>query len=142
MLLSGNYEVVKYMTILKSIYICSYIGLIIRYELYSGAIIGSICMFIGGALNDIAIKVNNGFMPVFPSLSYLTGHTNIETFNLVSNSHILGSSETKLKILTDFIDIGYCVLSVGDLFIRAFVFIIIYYSIKKISMQSGEKVGC
>lgn len=142
MLLSGNYEVVKYMTMLKSIYICSYIFLIIKYELYSGAIIGSICMFIGGALNDIAIKVNNGFMPVFPSLSYLTGHTKIETFNLVSNSHVLGTSETNLKILTDFIDIGYCVLSIGDLFIRVFVFIIIYYSVKKINIESEEKVEC
>lgn len=142
MIFSGNYEVVRYMTMLKAIYICSYIGLIIKYELYSGAIIGSICMFVGGALNDIAIKVNNGLMPVFPSLSYLTGHTKIETFNLVSNSHVLGTGETKLKILTDFIDVGYCVLSIGDLFIRVFIFIIIYSSIKKINLQLEEKVGC
>lgn len=131
MIINSNYEVMEYMNILKSIYLCSYIFLIYKYELYIHSIIGVIFMFLGGTFNDLAIKANNGYMPVFPSLSYLTGHTNPETFNLISKVHILGNSETKLKILTDFIDVGYCVLSIGDLFIRVFVFLIIYNSIKK-----------
>ncbi len=92
-------------------------------------------MLIGGGLNDIVIKANDGFMPVFPTLSYLTGYAKPEAFVIVKDIHMLGNSQTKLKILTDFIDLGYSILSIGDVFIRAFVFIIIYTSIKKINNQ-------
>jgi hypothetical protein len=33
--------------------------------------------------------------------------------------------------LTDFIDVGYCILSIGDLLIHAIVFLIIYNVIKE-----------
>ena len=116
--------------------------MIFKYELYSSAIIGSIFTLIGGMLNDIAIKANGGFMPVFPNLSYLTGYAKPESFELVNDIHILGNAQTNLKILTDFIDTGYCVLSIGDLFIRVFVFLILYNSIKKINCRTKEKITC
>ena len=129
----GNYEFIDFMIKLKPFYLCTYLLLVFKYDIYISSIIGVIFVFLGGALNDIVIKVNGGFMPVYPTLSYLTGYAKPEAFDLVKDIHILGNSQTKLKILTDFIDLGYSVLSVGDILIRVFVFIIIYNSIKKIS---------
>ncbi|MGN0028014.1 MAG: DUF5317 family protein, partial [Clostridium sp.] len=77
-----------------------------------------------------------GYMPVFPSLSYLTGYAKVDSFSKVKDIHILGNSSTKLKFLTDIFDIGYSVLSLGDIFIRCFVFIIIYNTIKKINLTN------
>ena len=56
----------------------------IVYREYISAIIGSIFVIVGGILNDIAISANNGYMPVFPSLSYLTGYAKIDSFSKVN----------------------------------------------------------
>lgn len=130
-----NYEVIKYVGPLKTIYLCSYLPLIFKYNQYISAIIGSIFVFIGGILNDIAISANNGYMPVFPTLSYIIGYSSSDAFNSVNDIHILGDSSTKLKGLTDIFDIGYNVLSIGDVFIRLFAFIIIYNVIKDINLN-------
>lgn len=131
-----NYEVIKFVGSFKTIYLCSYLPLIFKYEQYISAIVGSIVMLIGGWLNNIAMYANNGMMPVFPSLSYLTGYSSVEAFSKVNDIHILGNSETKMKFLTDIFDLGYSVLSLGDIFIRFYVFIIIYKSIKHINKTS------
>jgi hypothetical protein len=130
---SGNYEFIGFMTKLKPFYLTTYLLLVFKYDTYINSIIGAGFVLIGGILNDIVIKANGGFMPVYPTLSYLTGYAKPEAFDLVKGIHILGNSQTKLKILTDFIDLGYSILSIGDVFIRIFIFIIIYNSIKKIS---------
>ncbi|MDR3598432.1 DUF5317 family protein [Clostridium sp.] len=130
---SGNYEFIGFMTRLKPFYLSTYLLLVFKYDIYINSIIGAGFVIIGGILNDIAIKANGGFMPVYPTLSYFTGYAKPEAFNLVKDIHILGDSQSKLKILTDFIDLGYSILSMGDVFIRVFIFIIIYNSIKKIS---------
>lgn len=127
---SGNYSFVYIMAWSKTLYLVSYLFLIFKYELYKSALIGSGFVIAGGVLNDIAISSNGGFMPVFPSISYLTGYVKPESFEIVKDIHILGNSDTNLKFLTDFIDLGYSILSVGDIFIRVFVFLIIYNSIK------------
>lgn len=77
-------------------------------------------------------------MPVYQSLSRLTGRS-LENFQGMNDIHILGDSQTKLKILTDFIDLGYTILSVGDIFIRVFVFIVIYSALKKINNQGRKE---
>ncbi|MGL4570785.1 MAG: DUF5317 family protein [Clostridium sp.] len=129
----GNYAVIQYAKTLKIVYILSYLPLVYKYRQYGSAIIGSISMLIGGLLNDIAIKANGGFMPVFPKLSYLTGYASLDSFSKVNDIHILGDGNVKLKFLTDIFDLGYSVLSIGDIFIRFYVFIIIYSSIKSIN---------
>lgn len=134
---NANYSVIKYVEILKIIYFCSYIPLILKYNQYLSAIIGSFFMIIGGFLNDIAIRANGGKMPVFPTLSYFTGYIKSDSFIRVNDIHILGDCTTKFKFLTDIFDLGYSVLSIGDMFIRFYVFIIIYKSIKYIN-----KVDC
>lgn len=136
-LFAGNYSAIKYAGILKSIYLCTYLGLILKHQLYKEAIIGSGFILLGSMCNDLAMSANGGKMPVFPSLSYLTSYAKPEAFTIayqVANDfHILGDENTKLKILTDVVDIGYSILSVGDLFIRVFVVLIIYGAIKKIN---------
>lgn len=134
-----NYEVIKYVGVLKTIYLCSYLPLIFKYEQYISAIIGSIVMVIGGILNNLAIAANNGMMPVFPNLSYVTGYATVESFSKVNDIHILGDSQTKLKFLTDIFDVGYSALSLGDIFIRFYVFIIIFKTIKYINETSYIK---
>lgn len=143
LIFSGNYEVIQFMQRLKPFYLCSYLLLVFKYDLYISSIIGAVFVVLGGILNDIVIKANGGHMPVYPTLSYLTGYLKPESFNLVNDIHILGNSQIKLKILTDFIDLGYSILSVGDVLIRVFVFIIVYNSIRKISfMTTKEEMTC
>lgn len=145
-LFAGNYNVIKYASMLKSIYLCTYLGLILKHQLYKEAIIGSGFILLGSGCNNLAMAVNGGKMPVFPSLSYLTSYAKPEAFaiaNEVANDfHILGDENTKLKILTDIVDIGYCILSVGDLFIRIFVLLIIYGAIKKINQLDKHIITC
>lgn len=135
----GNYEILDTASMFKTVYFLSYLFLVLKNEIYISAIVGSVFMILGGWLNDLAIRANGGFMPVFPTLSYLTGYAKEGAFGLANDIHILGSSETNLKILTDFIDIGYSILSIGDIFIRIFVFLIIYNSIK--TLNNRAKIG-
>lgn len=130
-----NYSVINYVSVLKTFYLCSYIPLIFKYRQYVSAIIGSVFVMVGGKLNDIAIAANNGYMPVFPSLSYLTGYAKNDAFSKVNDIHILGDANTKLKFLTDIFDIGYSVLSIGDIFIRFFIVIIIFNSVKQLNIS-------
>ena len=133
MLFRGNYAFIKYASTFHYLYLLTFLILIIKYKLNVSAIIGSIFIFIGTALNNIAIKANNGNMPVFPTLSYLTGYAKPDSFMKVNDIHILGSEVTKLKFLTDIIDVGYSVMSIGDICIRVFAFIIIFNAIKVIN---------
>lgn len=129
----GNYSYIQYSGILKILYLNSYLFLILKYKQYITAIIGSIFIFIGSVLNNIAIKANGDKMPVFPKLSYITGYVKSDSFTKVNDIHILGNSATNLKFLTDIFDLGYSVLSIGDIFIRFFAFIIVFNSIKYIN---------
>ena len=137
----GKYELIEVIGNLTPIYLITYLLLVLKYELYISSIIGSLFLLLGGALNDIAIKANEGFMPVYQSLSYLTGRVTLENFQRADDIHIIGDAQTKMKILTDFIDLGYTILSIGDIFMRVFVFIIIYNSIKKINNQRRKRNG-
>ena len=90
------------------------------FQLYKPALIGSGSIVFGTLLNNFVISQNNGKMPAFPSLSYLTGYIKPHTFQAVNDIHVLGSGATHWKFLTDYIDFGYSILSPGDLFIHFF----------------------
>lgn len=137
LLFNGNYMFLPYVHIFKTLYLCSTLFIVFRFELYKYALLGSACVIIGGWCNDLAIWANNGKMPVFPTLSYLTGYTSPNMFGVVDQLHILGNHATNLKILTDFIDLGYSILSIGDIFIRVLPFIIIYQALKKATIQKS-----
>lgn len=131
----GNYSFVKYAGIIETAYFCTFFILIFRYKQYISAIVGSACVFIGTILNKVAITANSGKMPVFPTISYVTGYVKPDSFEKANDIHILGSASTNLKFLTDIIDLGYSVLSIGDIFIRVFTFIIIFNTIKSINIS-------
>ncbi|MDU4799599.1 hypothetical protein EHW71_10195 [Clostridium butyricum] len=135
----GSYTIIESINKLTSIYLIFYLLLVFKYELYIPSIIGSIFIVLGGALNDIVIKANGGFMPVYQSISYLTGRFISDESPIKDNIHILGTSEANLKFLTDFIDLGYTILSIGDVLMRIFVFLIIYGAIKKINNQRRKE---
>lgn len=132
-LFNGNYEFLKYTKLMEFLYICSYLPMIFKYNQYKNAIIGALSIVIGGFLNDLAIKANGGMMPVFPHLSYVTGYVKTDSFIKANDVHILGGMNTNLKFLTDIFDLGYAILSIGDIFIRFYVFIIIFSVIKNIN---------
>jgi hypothetical protein len=129
----GNYSWIRFAHLMESGYICAFLFLILKCKLYTSSIIGSIAIFVGTSLNKLAITVNGGSMPVFPSLSYITGYVKPDSFVKVNGIHVLGNEFTKLKFLTDIIDLGYSILSIGDLFIRFFTFIVIYSAIKYVN---------
>jgi len=140
MVFQGNYTFIKYASTFHYIYLLTFLVLIIKYKLNVSAIIGSIFILIGSVLNNIVIAANNGKMPVFPTLSYLTGYAKPDSFMKTNDIHILGSQVTKLKFLTDIFDVGYCVMSIGDIFIRVFAFIIIFNTIKVLNKSTIIKV--
>ena len=137
-----QYWFLPYQHIIKTTTLISYIPLIYIHNLYkcdkihnnmfidlikSPASKATFCLWLGSTLNKIVIKANNG-MPVSPSNTYWTGYAKPDLFN--DGVHILGNAYTKLIPLSDWIDIFYSVISPGDILIRMFAFLILYYSIK------------
>ena len=49
-LFKENYAVLQYAALFKGFYLCSYLGLILKYQLYKEAFIGSGSMIIGGCV--------------------------------------------------------------------------------------------
>lgn len=133
----GYYGFIKYARPLESLYICSFLILIVKYRQYVSAITGSAAIIAGSVLNRVAIGANSGKMPVFPTLSYLTGYVKPGMFAKVNDIHVLGNAATKLKFLTDTIDLGYSILSIGDVLIRIFTFIIIFNTIRSINKMNA-----
>lgn len=127
----GNYEVVKWSPWFKNIYMYLFLIPIFWYREYISALIGSVFLFAGTFLNHFVMAANGGEMPVFPSLTYLTGYVKPDTLSKINDIHTLGNSTVNYKFLSDIIDIGYSVLSIGDILIRVFVVIIIYVTVKK-----------
>ena len=134
-----------YQHIIKTITLLSYIPLLYTYKLFkndnpkyinneamqvltSPMFKAGFCLWLGSTLNKIVINANNG-MPVFPSNTYWTGYAKPEFVQ--DGIHILGNAYTKLIPLSDWIDIFYSVLSPGDILIRMFIFLILYYAIEK-----------
>lgn len=140
----GNYSYIRYAKYFETLYIGTFLILILRYNQYKSAIIGAVFIFIGTLLNKIAISANGGKMPVFPSLSYVTGYVKPDSFTKVKDIHILGSSAVRLKYLTDIFDLGYTIMSIGDVLIKVFAFIVVYCTIKDINetrkdiLQTGK----
>lgn len=135
---SGTYYFVRFASAVETAIILSYVFSIIVFRLYKPAILGSFSIFFGSALNKFVISQNGGKMPAFPSLSYITGYVTPEAFGKADSLHILGNEATKFKFLTDYIDLGYSILSIGDVFIHLFSVIMLYSIIKAVNLQYKE----
>jgi len=140
MILYHNYNYLSFQRIFKDILIYSYMllgmNILIKNETYKPFIISCGSLLTGFGLNGLAMYFNNNIMPIYPDVSYSTGYTN---YDMIINStqfgdfHILGNHETNLIFLCDVFDFGGSIWSVGDIFIRLYAFIIVYYSIKTIN---------
>lgn len=131
-----NYTYLPFASIIKKAYLYSLFLPILRYQLYKPALLGSCSILIGTLLNRIVIAANNGRMPVYPSLSYRTGYFSGVALSNYDSLHILGDSQTPFWWLSDYIDIGFGILSIGDLFVHSFTIIILYSTLKALNPPS------
>ena len=138
--LSNYYYVINFDRYFKNVYIICYIIPIIYFKLYKPALVGSASIMVGTLMNRFVIAQNGGKMPVYPTLSYLTGYIKPYSFDQVKDYHMLGNAGVHYKILCDYMDVGYNVMSPGDLFIHFFVFLIVYYSIKELNLKYNKKL--
>jgi hypothetical protein len=130
----GSYALVRFSRFLEPAMVLSFVFAIIVYKLYTPAVVGSACVVAGTLMNKFVIAQNGGKMPVFPSLSYLTGYTDPQALGSVDSLHVLGNASSKFKFLTDYIDVGYSVLSPGDVLIHLFAAIMLYQLIKAVNL--------
>ena len=136
-----NYSFVQYTPYFKSIYLYTLIIPVLYYKLYKPGLIGSGLIIIGTVLNKFVMMQNGGKMPVFASLSKLTGYYSEAAIRTADSIHVAGTELTKFKFLSDFIDIGWSILSIGDMFIHSFTFIIIYFTIKELNNRLDSTEG-
>ncbi len=127
----GNYDVVKWAPWFKKYIYVLVFNTYILVQRVCKCFNWIVIYFSRNFLNHIVMAANGGEMPVFPSLSYLTGYLKPNTISKVNDIHMIGTSTVKYKYLSDIIDVGYSVLSIGDILIRVFVVIIIYVTVKK-----------
>lgn len=147
MIFNDQYWITQYGSIIKPVTLLSYFGLMYKYDLYqsmdinknelirffkSPFMVAIICLVIGYGLNFWAISANSGHMPVYPSYTYFTGYTDVSSFT-ENSFYILGDHTSKVIPLCDTIDIFYSNLSLGDVFVRIYVAILIYFSIKRVN---------
>lgn len=142
---TGNYRYIEYASVFKTFYLYTLIIPIIVHKLYKTGFYGSIMITTGSLMNQFVMSQNGGKMPVYATLSKLTGYFDESVIGTVDQVHILGNEATKYKILTDYIDVGYSILSIGDVLIHAFIFMVVYNTIKEnsnkiinIQRQEGE----
>ncbi len=132
-----NYVFVPLVPYTEPAVILSFLFAILVFKLYKPALVGSSLIVAGTLLNKLAMAQNNGRMPVYPSLSYLTGYITNEVICTADTIHSLGGPDTHLKFLTDYIDYGYCILSPGDVLIHLFVCVALYALIKAVNGRYG-----
>jgi hypothetical protein len=126
-----NYTWIKYTGYIKSIYLFSLVIPFLVYKLYKPGLIGASLIILGTALNKFVVWQNGGRMPVYATLSKLTGYYSEAAIKTADNIHSIGDVSTKYKFLTDYIDVGYTILSIGDILIHSFALIILFYVIKE-----------
>lgn len=127
----GETRFVKYSNLIQNLFLLVLLLPILRQRLYYPSILGAGLTIAGTALNKIVIRANGGKMPVYPTLSKLTGFVSDgQLSGSVDSLHILMTRDTKLNFFADYIDLGFSILSPGDVLIHTFNAIIIYYTIK------------
>lgn len=137
----GIYIFVKFASVLKTLFLVSLLWPFFKFRLYKQGSIGAVFIAAGTALNKFVMDQNGGKMPVYPTLSYLTGYAKPGIFDIPNSVHVLGDAAVKYKFLTDYIDVGYSVLSIGDLLVRVFVLLIVYATIIRVCEKRKGKAG-
>ena len=133
--LFGNYTYVRFAVYLQYAFNLSLLIPIIYRKLYYPAIIGSGFVIVGSFCNKLVIALNNGKMPVFATFSKLTGlYKEGILLQGIDGLHIQMTSDSSLPFLGDYIDLGFCIMSFGDILIHSYIAIIVYYTIKSVNI--------
>ena len=128
----GYYGFVPYASWIKRLYFLVLLVPVLVHRLYIPAISGAGAAAAGTLLNRLVMNANGGKMPVFATLSRWTGYFTPDFAAAGDTIHMVGDSSVKLAFLADYIDLGYCILSIGDLLIHSFTFIIIYAVVRAV----------
>ena len=137
----GTYYFIRFASAMETAIILSFLFPMLVFKLYKPAMLGSGSIIFGTILNKFVILQNGGKMPAYPSLSYLTGYVKPEAFGVADSLHVLGSEATKFKFLTDYIDLGYSILSPGDVFIHLFSYLMLYYTVKAVNIRYNTSLN-
>lgn len=137
---AGNYYFVQFAPILKQTYMYALLIPIIYYRQYFECLLGAGFVIAGTILNKLVMAQNGGKMPVFPKFSYITGYTSPNAFATIKGIHVLGTPQTNWWLLSDIIDVGWSVLSVGDILIRFLAFITFYFTIKTLNGKKPKNI--
>jgi len=148
MILNHDYSFIPYQKIFKDALIMSYIilgvDILFRNKIYKPFIFACYSLLSGCGLNAIVMHFNNKKMPIFPTFTYSTGYTQ---YDMIINSskygdfHVLGDHTTKLIFLADVFDVcGFSIWSIGDILVRVFAFMMVYYSVKEVNKIHKNKI--
>lgn len=130
----GWYAFIPYASALQTMYILAMLFPIFRFGLYKSAVAGCSMVLIGTVMNRIVMEANGGKMPVYPTLSRLTRYYRPGALEASGDAvHCLMNESTKLPLLGDWIDVGFSIMSPGDLLIHGFVFIVVYHTLLKLN---------
>lgn len=136
---AGDHRFVPYAAYLQSAYLLSLVFPILRHRLYVRAIVGTGMTLAGTGMNRLVIAANGGKMPVYPTLSTHTGYFDPGALaGGFDSAHALMNGNTALRFLGDYIDVGFSIMSPGDLLIHGFSAIIFYGAIKSLNKQKSE----
>ncbi len=138
----GNHSYVRFANLLQFLLIFTLILPIIRRRITIPALVGAGLTMIGTIMNKIVISANDGMMPVYPTRSRMIGYykTGQLEGGTIDELHVIMDSSAKLRYLADYIDLGTCILSPGDLLVHSFASIIIFYTIKEVCSQDLPKI--
>jgi hypothetical protein len=133
---AGNYSFLPYAGHLQSAFLLSMLFPILKHRLHARAIVGTGMVLAGTALNKLVIAANGGKMPVYATLSRLTGYYNPNALAQgFDTAHTIGGANTALRFLGDYIDVGFSIMSPGDVLIHGFIAVIVYGAIKSMNKQ-------
>lgn len=130
----GNLSFVKYAEVLQYAMILTLVVPVVRRQIFAPTLVGAGLTLAGTLMNRAVINANDGKMPVYPTLSKLIGYYKEGQLDgSVDDLHILMDEASKLPFLADYIDLGVCVLSPGDVLIHSFASIVIYFTVKAVN---------
>jgi len=131
-----DYRFVGYAGYLQTASILALLWPILKFKLYPQAIAGALMVGTGSAMNRIVMNANGGKMPVIPSFSGFTRYYREGALEVSRDvRHIMMSDATKLNFLADYIDVGFSVISIGDVLVHLFTTVVIYCVIAKCNQR-------
>lgn len=134
----GNHAFVKFATLLQHCMTLTLLLPVVRRRIVTPTLIGAGCTVVGTLMNKLVIAANGGKMPVYPTLSKWIGYYKEGQLDgSIDELHVLLDGASRLPFLADYVDLGLCILSPGDVLIHAFASIVIYFTAKAVCPQRG-----